>query len=123
VLTLLFLSSIRSPHVVVFYGLSLEPKLCVVMEYCAKGTLEDVLTSEDLDETFDWSRFFQLAKGRRGLFFFFVCLLNPVNHLGLASAINLLHRWKPQIIHREIRPQNLLVRFKQPNLFHIAAIY
>ena len=48
---------------VVFYGLSLEPKLSVVMEYCAKGTLEDVLTSEDLDEVFDWAKFFQLAKG------------------------------------------------------------
>ena len=59
---------------VVFYGLSLEPKLCVVMEYCAKGTLEEVLTSEDLDEVFDWAKFFQLAKGKG--FFFFFC--NPI---------------------------------------------
>ena len=65
-------SAIRSPHVVVFYGLSLEPKLCVVMEYCAKGTLEEVLTSEDLDEVFDWAKFFQLAKGKERIFFFLV---------------------------------------------------
>lgn len=84
------ISSIRSPYVVVFYGLCLEPKLCVVMEFCAKGTLEEALRDHDDDEPLDWARFFQLAKG-------------------LASAINLLHSWKPQIIHREVRPQNLLL--------------
>eukprot|EP01087_Luapelamoeba_hula_P000429 TRINITY_DN1031_c0_g1_i1.p1 TRINITY_DN1031_c0_g1~~TRINITY_DN1031_c0_g1_i1.p1 ORF type:complete len:938 (+),score=189.16 TRINITY_DN1031_c0_g1_i1:209-3022(+) len=86
----MMISAIRSPHVVVFYGLSIEPKLALVMEYCARGTLDEVLGAHNDDEVIDWTRFFQLAKG-------------------LASAINVLHRWKPQIIHREIRPQNILM--------------
>jgi len=86
----MMISAIRSPHVVVFYGMSIEPKLCMVMEYCARGTLEEVLQAVNEDDVLDWNRFFQLAKG-------------------LASAINVLHRWKPQIIHREVRPQNILM--------------
>jgi hypothetical protein len=35
-------SSIRSPHVVVFYGLCLEPHIAVVMEKCSYGSLDEV---------------------------------------------------------------------------------
>jgi serine/threonine protein kinase len=37
-------STIRSPHMVFFYGLCVEPKICVVMELC-KGTMEEYLTN------------------------------------------------------------------------------
>ncbi len=44
----------------------------------------------ELDKPFSWDRFFTLAEG-------------------LVGGINTLHSRKPQILHREIRPQNLLV--------------
>ncbi len=42
------------------------------------------------DRQFDWNRFFSLAEG-------------------LIGGLNTFHNNKPQILHREIRPQNLLV--------------
>lgn len=83
------ISSIRSPHVVVFYGLCLEPHIAVVMEKCGYGSLDEVLANHT-DRQFDWNRFFSLAEG-------------------LIGGLNTFHNNKPQILHREIRPQNLLI--------------
>jgi serine/threonine protein kinase len=49
--------------------------------------------ANDTDRQFDWNRFFSLAEG-------------------LIGGLNTFHNNKPQILHREIRPQNLLVRFR-----------
>lgn len=36
-------SAIRSPHVMLFYGVLLRPRLSLVVEFCSKGSLFDVL--------------------------------------------------------------------------------
>lgn len=51
------------------------------------------------DRQFDWNRFFSLAEG-------------------LIGGLNTFHNNKPQILHREIRPQNLLVSYN-PFIFPI----
>eukprot|EP01089_Gocevia_fonbrunei_P021589 TRINITY_DN8443_c0_g1_i5.p1 TRINITY_DN8443_c0_g1~~TRINITY_DN8443_c0_g1_i5.p1 ORF type:complete len:450 (+),score=113.35 TRINITY_DN8443_c0_g1_i5:221-1570(+) len=82
------LASVRSPSVVYLYGICVEPKICVVTEFCEPGSLFDILQLES--EPLEWPRFFKLASG-------------------LVSGVSSLHNWRPQIIHREIRPQNLLL--------------
>lgn len=84
------ISNIRSPYVVIFYGLCLEPQVCVVMEKCSHGSLEEVLVNNAPEFQFNWDRFFGLAEN-------------------LAAGVNLFHTSRPQILHREIRPQNLLI--------------
>eukprot|EP01113_Clastostelium_recurvatum_P011680 TRINITY_DN1597_c0_g1_i1.p1 TRINITY_DN1597_c0_g1~~TRINITY_DN1597_c0_g1_i1.p1 ORF type:complete len:688 (-),score=192.59 TRINITY_DN1597_c0_g1_i1:164-2140(-) len=82
------MSAIRSPHVVYFYGAVLEPKLCMVMEYCSKGSLFHVINDPNI--TMGWDRFFQFA-------------------IQTVEGINVLHSWDPQIVHRDLKSLNLLV--------------
>lgn len=43
----------RSPHIVYFYGLCVTPReVSLVMQFCAKGSLNDVLRNQDLE--LDW---------------------------------------------------------------------
>lgn len=82
------MSSLRSPHVVFFFGACIRPSLCMVLEFCHKGALFDVLN--DLREDITWSRVFKAASDTvRGL----LCL----------------HSWRPQIVHRDLKSLNLLV--------------
>ena len=54
-------SDLRSPHVVLFFGACLRPELCMVFEYCARGTLFDVLNKDNSDEPLDWPRVLKLS--------------------------------------------------------------
>lgn len=80
--------SLRSPYIVHFYGATLAPKLCIVLEYCSRGTLFHYL-HDDLNYV-DW----RLAL--RWL-------------LESARGINTLHLWRPQIVHRDLKTLNLLL--------------
>ena len=56
---LLFNSAIRSKYVVYFHGAVLEPKLCMVMEFCSRGSLYHVLLSDKYD--IGWDKTFRFA--------------------------------------------------------------
>eukprot|EP01092_Planopodium_desertum_P013001 TRINITY_DN6173_c0_g2_i3.p1 TRINITY_DN6173_c0_g2~~TRINITY_DN6173_c0_g2_i3.p1 ORF type:complete len:346 (-),score=25.79 TRINITY_DN6173_c0_g2_i3:111-1061(-) len=82
------MSSLKSPHVVLFFGACIKPRLCMVFEFCHKGALYDVLNSTT--ETIDWKRMLSICQG-------------------MGKAVNTLHNWKPTIVHRDLKSLNLLV--------------
>eukprot|EP00339_Tiarina_fusa_P008981 CAMPEP_0117081440 /NCGR_PEP_ID=MMETSP0472-20121206/57397_1 /TAXON_ID=693140 ORGANISM="Tiarina fusus, Strain LIS" /NCGR_SAMPLE_ID=MMETSP0472 /ASSEMBLY_ACC=CAM_ASM_000603 /LENGTH=795 /DNA_ID=CAMNT_0004809365 /DNA_START=77 /DNA_END=2460 /DNA_ORIENTATION=- len=82
------MSSLRSPHVVFFFGATTQPSLCMVLEFCHKGALYDVLN--DLREDITWSNVFKAA-------------------IDTIKGLLCLHNWKPQIVHRDMKSLNLLV--------------
>lgn len=85
----LILTNVRSPHMVTFFGASIEPKLTMVMEYCQKGSLYHVLNNKQTDFTWDLSLNFCLE---------------------MALGMSELHGWKPSpIVHRDLKSLNLLV--------------
>jgi tRNA A-37 threonylcarbamoyl transferase component Bud32 len=80
--------SLRSPYIVHFFGATVQPKLCIVLEYCSRGTLFHYL-HDDLNYV-DWTMALRwLIESARG--------------------INTLHLWKPQIVHRDLKTLNLLL--------------
>jgi serine/threonine protein kinase len=73
-------SDLRSPHVVLFFGACLKPELCMVFEFCSRGSLFDVLNS---DEVLDWGKVLKLS-------------------VDISKALNTLHSWVPPIVHRDM---------------------
>lgn len=80
-----------------------------VFEYCARGTLFDVLNKDNADEPLDWPRVLKLsmdiakAKNTRKE-------ETRCSHDSLfAQALNTLHSWVPPIVHRDLKSLNLLV--------------
>jgi tRNA A-37 threonylcarbamoyl transferase component Bud32 len=82
------LSFLRSPYVVHFLGATLEPKLCMVLEYCPKGSLFQYL--HDTKNKLTWS-----------------LVLKWITET--TKGTNCLHLWKPQIVHRDLKSPNLLI--------------
>lgn len=82
------LCAMDHPNIVKFYGASFHPKLCMVMEYCARGSLYHVLKDQSLE--IGWSR-----------------ALNMM--LDTTLGLEALHNNKPQILHRDLKTLNLLV--------------
>lgn len=85
------MSAIRSKYVVYFHGAVLEPKLCMVMEYCSRGSLYHVITNEKYD--IGWDKVFRFA-------------------IETTKGIDMLHNADPQIVHRDLKSLNLLVNDK-----------
>jgi serine/threonine protein kinase len=81
------LSKIQSPHVVALYGVSISTKLCIVMEFCHKGSLLHVL-KDGAQNSFDWPKVFKYI-------------------LGAVRGVHVLH--SASILHRDIKSLNLLV--------------
>ena len=58
------ISSLRHPNVVMFMGLCLQPP-CIVTEFCARGSLFDVLrkarTSQSFAQQLNWSKRLSMA--------------------------------------------------------------
>lgn len=82
------LSFLKSEHVVNFIGAALEPKLCMVLEYCPRGSLYQYMHDARLKFTWD-------------------LLLKWITET--IKGVNCLHLWKPQIVHRDLKTPNLLV--------------
>ena len=87
------MASLRHPAIVMYLGVCLDPP-CVVTEFCARGSLSDVLkranTSAALAQTLDWARRLNMA-------------------LDAAKGMLYLHSCTPPIIHRDLKSPNLLV--------------
>lgn len=84
----LILTEVKSPHMVTFFGASIEPKLTMVMEYCQRGSLYHVLNNKLTDFTWDMA-------------------LNFCHEMALGMSE--LHGWNPAIVHRDLKSLNLLV--------------
>lgn len=63
-------SDLRSPHVVLFFGICIDTELRLVFEFCSRGSLFDVLNS---DEELDWSRVLKLSQVEKPRHFVFGC--------------------------------------------------
>jgi serine/threonine protein kinase len=87
------MASLRHPSIVMYLGVCLDPP-AVVTEYCARGSLADVLkrarTSPLLAAQLDWARRLNMA-------------------LDAAKGMLYLHSCAPPIIHRDLKSANLLV--------------
>jgi len=80
--------SVRHTHVVRFFGASMKPTLCMVMEYCSRGNLYDIMNDSTIE--IGWKVLFQFCKETL---------------LGLQA----LHNNQPSILHRDLKSLNLLV--------------
>jgi len=78
----------RSPDVVFFFGCCLKPKPLLVLAYCNKGSLYDVLNSPEEELNMN-----------------IVCKICMQTARGLSS----LHNWRPQIVHRDLKSRNILL--------------
>jgi len=82
-------TSLRSTGVVLFYGICHKPlNTCLVIEWCPNGSLHSLL--QNPKEEFTWSRSLDFCKQ-------------------MTKALSTLHNWKPPIVHRDLKSQNLLV--------------
>jgi tRNA A-37 threonylcarbamoyl transferase component Bud32 len=77
-----------TPDIVRFYGVCLEPSICIVMEYCAKGSLYEYLNDPTTKVT--WAQFLDFARQ-------------------MTRGLHRLHSAKPLIIHRDIKTKNILL--------------
>lgn len=82
------LVSIVSPYIIKFIGACLADKLCMVMEFCSRGSLYDVLRKPEFVMT--WDHFFKFA-------------------IDTASGLAVLHKTEQGILHRDMKTLNLLV--------------
>eukprot|EP01128_Nolandella_sp_AFSM9_P011876 TRINITY_DN877_c1_g1_i1.p1 TRINITY_DN877_c1_g1~~TRINITY_DN877_c1_g1_i1.p1 ORF type:complete len:1226 (-),score=287.24 TRINITY_DN877_c1_g1_i1:44-3721(-) len=82
------MSQVRSTHVVNLHGVIVQPRICMIVEFCEKGALYDVLKRPD--NGFCWTlllKWFRQA----------------------VAGIHFLHSYTPQILHRDVKTLNLLV--------------
>jgi hypothetical protein len=70
-------SAIRGDHIVTFHGACLEPKPCLVMEFCGRGSVYDVLNDRKVE--FSWRELLRFA-------------------MEMAHALDTLHNNDPQIL-------------------------
>jgi len=82
------LRAVRNPFVVKFIGVAMKPRLCMVMEYCSRGSLHHVM--KDAGTDMYWGRAITFCKE---------------TVLGLKA----LHDSIPQILHRDLKSPNILV--------------
>eukprot|EP00005_Dracoamoeba_jomungandri_P003740 CAMPEP_0174256122 /NCGR_PEP_ID=MMETSP0439-20130205/5375_1 /TAXON_ID=0 /ORGANISM="Stereomyxa ramosa, Strain Chinc5" /LENGTH=895 /DNA_ID=CAMNT_0015338589 /DNA_START=158 /DNA_END=2845 /DNA_ORIENTATION=+ len=84
------LSSIRHPNVVLFLGVTVEPNfgIGIVTEYCPRGSLLDFLQEDEPNITWD--------------------IIMKIS-VGTALGMFHLHSSTPPIIHRDIKPGNIVL--------------
>eukprot|EP00727_Mastigamoeba_balamuthi_P007856 m51a1_g3691 putative ankyrin repeat-containing protein (731) ;mRNA; f:350527-353786 len=81
--------AVQNPYIVHFYGAILEPKLSLVMEFCERDTLFEVMCNDTLD--IGWSSFVRWTRQ-------------------FTTAIKCLHDHKPQqVLHRDFKSLNILM--------------
>ncbi|KAH3742577.1 ankyrin repeat protein [Pelomyxa schiedti] len=79
---------LHHPNIVTFMGACIEPQLCIVMEYCSRGNLVDVLSHKRYD--INWDKAFKLS-------------------MEMVRGMNFLHSFTPAILHRDFKSLNVLV--------------
>eukprot|EP00026_Physarum_polycephalum_P002606 Phypoly_transcript_02613.p1 GENE.Phypoly_transcript_02613~~Phypoly_transcript_02613.p1 ORF type:complete len:724 (+),score=92.05 Phypoly_transcript_02613:248-2419(+) len=83
--------AIRSPYMVTFYGAALEPKLCMVIEFCSRDSLYHVMNrTTPAPYDIGWDKFFRFS-------------------LQMTRGMECLHNWTPSIVHRDFKSLNLLI--------------
>jgi hypothetical protein len=83
--------AIRSPYMVTFYGAALEPKLCMVIEFCSRDSLYHVMNRTSPSQyDIGWDKFFRFS-------------------LQMTRGMECLHNWTPSIVHRDFKSLNLLI--------------
>lgn len=83
------LSTLRHPNVVLYIGAcTAPPNVCILTEWCARGSLHDVL--HDYSVHLPSKLCVDLAQG-------------------IAQGMNYLHSLSPQLIHRDLKSHNILV--------------
>ena len=82
------LSKVKGENILLFHGAAITPKPALVMEYCSRGSVHDILKDPEIG--FGWQDFFNFA--------------DQMNN-GLFS----LHNFMPQIFHRDLKSMNFLV--------------
>lgn len=80
--------TVRHPCVLKFVGSLLQPKICIVVEYCSRGSLFHVLQDSRFDIT--WTRVLDWL-------------------VEISDGIGALHAANPQIYHRDLKTLNILV--------------
>ncbi|PRP87667.1 ankyrin repeat-containing protein [Planoprotostelium fungivorum] len=81
------ISSIQDPNIVRFYGMTFEPYTAIIMEYCGRGSLYNVMQKP---ESFGWVKLLRFSKQ-------------------MAKGMTTLHSFEPPIVHRDVKSLNLLV--------------
>ena len=83
------MEALRHPNVVLFLGACTKPpNLCIVLEYCSRGSLWSTIQNIDISLSWEDRRRFALDT---------------------ASGVNYLHTCNPPIIHRALKSLNLLL--------------
>lgn len=82
------MSKLRHPNVVQLLAACFQPDLMLVMEFCARGSLSQVIAAQSVE--LDDFRRLKMA-------------------LDIARGLLYLHTRRPPIIHRDIKPLNILV--------------
>lgn len=82
------MSLVRGPRIVEFYGVCMRPRFCIALEFCELGSLLHVLERQDI--YWEWDKTFDLIRQ-------------------VIQAVNDLHTWNPQIVHRDLKSLNLLI--------------
>jgi serine/threonine protein kinase len=84
-----FLSELHHPNVVLFIGACIKsPNLCIVTEFAKQGSLKDLVGCASVK--LPWMRKLELLRSA-------------------AMGISYLHSLDPVIVHRDVKPSNLLV--------------
>jgi serine/threonine protein kinase len=66
----------------------MRPRFCIALEFCELGSLLHVLERQDI--FWEWDKTFDLIRQ-------------------VIQAVNDLHTWNPQIVHRDLKSLNLLI--------------
>eukprot|EP01083_Nonionella_stella_P070427 188412_1 len=82
------LQSLRHPNVVLYMGFCPQPHVCIITEFCSKGSLFDILYDHEI--ILNFKRIIQIARG-------------------ITRGMNYLHCLERKIIHRDLKSQNVLV--------------
>jgi serine/threonine protein kinase len=82
------IASLDSSYIVHFFGAVVKEKLALVMEFCDRGSLYNVLQDEDVD--IGWKLSFDMLEE-------------------VVKGIQVLHTHNPPIMHRDLKTLNVLV--------------
>eukprot|EP01117_Protostelium_nocturnum_P014022 TRINITY_DN5295_c0_g1_i1.p1 TRINITY_DN5295_c0_g1~~TRINITY_DN5295_c0_g1_i1.p1 ORF type:complete len:962 (-),score=252.27 TRINITY_DN5295_c0_g1_i1:24-2909(-) len=82
------MNAVRSPYLIQLFGTSVEPKICMVMEYCSRGNLQEILKNPGIQIGWDVAQTFVVQ---------------------ILLGVVALHSCSPQVLHRDLKSLNFLV--------------